>query len=338
MSLEIVLAAGAGVVVVSSTGLVMARAYRRKEARRRAVTRLYSTQLDEDVTEPEAARPATPVEPSLESDELGPLAKLPPFGPVVVRLLHLCDHRDVEVAEVARLVESDPVVATEILALVNSPLYGVCGAVSSAGHAVMMLGVDHTRALVTSQAVRFMTQSIPDKNMVRRVWRHSLATAVLARRLAPGFQVDEDLAHTAAMLHDLGRLGLMAAHREGYLQLATKSYETATEIITAEETQFGMSHCKAGGMIGRAWGFPDTLQAVIAHHHEATVGRNMVSLIQISCELADSFTFESIHRWDVGKPAAVVEARALPECRDDILAALDGIEKSIVAHVEALDF
>src|ERR1035441_2716335 len=106
--------------------------------------------------------------------------------------------------------------ASELLALVNSPLFGICAKVSNPSHAVTMLGVDRTRALATSVAMRFMAQSIPDKNMVRRFWRHSLATAVLARRLASTFQVDKNLAHTAAMLHDLGRLGLLAAHRGAY--------------------------------------------------------------------------------------------------------------------------
>lgn len=64
----------------------------------------------------------------------------------------------------------------------------------------------------------------------------------------------------------------------------------------------------------------------------------MLSLVQTSCELADSLRFESIHCWDVGTPAAVVDARALPECRDEILAALNGIENSINAHVEKLGF
>ena len=293
MSGAILFAAGVGVFVVSSTGLAIASAARRREVERRVVTHLYSAQMEEEVT---PAKTTEPAEPELGQDELGPLGRLPPFGPVVVRLLHLCDQRDVDVAEVARLVESDSVVACEILTLVNSPLFGVCDAVSNAGHAVTMLGVDRTRALVTSLAVRFMTQNIPDRNMVRRVWRHSLATAVLAQRLAPIFQVDENMAHTGAMLHDLGRLGLLAAHRDAYVQLATRSYETMNDIIAAEETQFGMSHCRAGRVIARAWGFPETLQTVIAHHHETPALRDMLSLVQISCELADSLTFESIHR------------------------------------------
>lgn len=174
----------------------------------------------------------------------------------MVRLLHLFDHQGVEVAEVARLVESDPVMASELLALVNSPLFETCGTVSSPGHAVTMLSVDRTRALATSRAMRFMAQSIPDKNIVHRVWRHSLATAVLARRLAHAFQVDENLALTATILHDLGRLGLLAAHRSAYVQLATKSYETTGYIINEEETQFGMSHCHAGHLIARGLEIP----------------------------------------------------------------------------------
>jgi hypothetical protein len=69
------------------------------------------------------------------------------------------------------------------------------------------------------------------------------------------------------------------------------------------------------------------------------VRRDMLSLVQMSCELADSLKFESIHRWDLSTPAAVVVAtRTLPECRDGILAALDEIEDTVSDRVDELDF
>jgi putative nucleotidyltransferase with HDIG domain len=326
-----------GILLASVKGLAMTRAARQSEVQCRGVTQRVATQLEEEPALPKipAPRPAIPV---VEKDELGPLGKLPPFGPVVVRLLHLCGQPDVGVGEVAQLVESDGVIGSELLKLVNSPLFGVRGAVSTPGHAVTMLGVDRTRAMVTSLVVRFMAESISDKNMIQRVWQHSLATAVLARQLARVFQVEENLAHTAAMLHDLGRLGLLAAYRGAYVQLATKSYETMEDIVAAEEARFGMSHCKAGSLLARAWGFPENLQAVMVRNHETPGRRDLPSLVQISCELADSFTFESIHRWDVGTPTSIIEARALPDCRDEMMAALEGIENTIIAHVQGLEF
>ena len=330
---KIVMASGIGVLVFSATGIAIARATRRNGVLNREMTRPVAAQLEEEPAVPEIVP-----EPAMPAHELGPLAKLSPFGPVALRLLHLWDHEEFALTEVARLLDADPVMASELLALVNSPLYGVSGTVSSPGHAVSMLGVDSTQAMATSLAVRIMAQSIPNKNMVRRVWRHSLASAVIARRLASTFQVDGNLAHTAAVLHDLGRLGLLAAHPSEYGQLATKSYETVEDIITAEETEFGMSHCKAGRVIARAWGFPEIVTSVIAHHHERPARRDILSLVQTSCELANSLGFEAIHCWAVGKPVAVIEARALPECRDEILAALDEIENTINAHVEELEF
>jgi len=326
-----------GILVISVTGLAMTRAARQSEVQRRAATRLAVTQLEEEPA-PEKTAALKPAKPAVENDELGTLAKLPPFGPVVVRLLHLCGHPEAEIGEVAQLVESDAVIGAELLALVNSPLFGVLGSVSTPGHAVTMLGLDRTRAMVTSLIVRFMAQSIPHRNMVRRIWRHSVATAVLARRLAPALQVEENLAHTAAMLHDLGRLGLLAAYPGDYVQLAIKSYETLEDIITAEETQFGMSHCKAGGLLAKAWRFPENLQAVMPCHHETPGHRDLPSLVHISCGLADSLMFESIHRRDVGTPTAVIEARALPECREAMMAALDGIDNAILAHLQQLEF
>ena len=60
----------------------------------------------------------------METVELGPLAKLPPFAPVVISLLRLFDRDDVNIESVASLVESDPAIASELLGVANSPLFG----------------------------------------------------------------------------------------------------------------------------------------------------------------------------------------------------------------------
>jgi len=52
-----------------------------------------------------------------------PLAKLPPFAPVAIRLLKQFDREDAEVSEVAKLVAADPALVSEILAVSNSALF-----------------------------------------------------------------------------------------------------------------------------------------------------------------------------------------------------------------------
>ena len=57
----------------------------------------------------------------VDTAELGELAKLPPFRPVALSLLRLFDRPQINVREIAAMVESDPTMASEMLAVVNSP-------------------------------------------------------------------------------------------------------------------------------------------------------------------------------------------------------------------------
>ena len=204
----------------------------------------------------------------VETAELGALAKLPPFRPVAISLMKLFDRDDVRTDEIAHLVESDPTLTSELLAVVNSPLFAFRNPVTSASHAISLLGVESTRSLATTLAMRSMAQGAPRTPVVRRFWVHSMATATVAQQFARHFPVDPHVVHVGALLHDLGRLGLLAAHPTDYSALALTAYDTTADILAAERSKFGMTHCQAGALLAKAWRLPLPLQQMMRHHHD----------------------------------------------------------------------
>jgi len=136
----------------------------------------------------------------VETAELGPLAKLPPFAPVVISLLRLCDRE------------------------------GSRGAITSPALAIGLLGTEHTKSLATTLALRSMMKGAPRTAVVRRLWIHSVATAAIAQEFAAAFEVPKNLAHIAGILHDLGRMGLLAAHPAEYTRLALAARNTEADI------------------------------------------------------------------------------------------------------------
>ncbi|HXN47660.1 MAG TPA: HDOD domain-containing protein, partial [Bryobacteraceae bacterium] len=75
------------------------------------------------------------------------LDRLPPCSPILSKLLATIAREDVSFAQVATLIESDTVLAGNVLKVVNSALYGFRGTVNSVRHAVAILGVDRLRNL-----------------------------------------------------------------------------------------------------------------------------------------------------------------------------------------------
>ena len=61
----------------------------------------------------------------VENADLGLLAKLPPFAPVAIHLLRILDRPDVEPRDVASQIAADPALRAQLLAIANSPLFGL---------------------------------------------------------------------------------------------------------------------------------------------------------------------------------------------------------------------
>ena len=274
----------------------------------------------------------------VETVELGPLAKLPPFAPVVISLLRLFDRDDVKIESVANLVESDPAIASELLGLANSPLFGCRGGVTSPALAIGLLGIERTKSLATTLAMRSMMKGAPRTAVVRRLWIHNIATAAIAQEFAAAFGVPNDLAHIAAIMHDLGRMGLLAAHPTEYTQLALAAHNTEADIRAQEQAQFGMDHCRAGALLAKAWGLPEVLCKAVERHHEASANRDLFSLVHLSCRLADDLMFQAIRHEGPRDPAATIETCAPEDLRGDLTDRVVAAKVSALKMIQSLDF
>jgi HD-like signal output (HDOD) protein len=274
----------------------------------------------------------------VETVELGPLAKLPPFAPVVISLLRLFDRDDVKIESVASLVESDPAIASELLALANSPLFGCRGGVTSPALAIGLLGTERTKSLATTLAMRSMMQGAPRTAVVRRLWIHNIATSAIAQEFAAAFGVPNDLAHIAGITHDLGRMGLLAAHPTEYTQLALAAHNTEPDIRAKEQEQFGMDHCRAGALLAKAWGLPEVLRRTTEFHHEPSANRDLFSLVHLSCRLADDLMFQAIRHEGPRDPVATIETCAPEALRGDLTDRVEAAKVSALKMIQSLDF
>jgi len=276
---------------------------------------------------------------SLEPDlsQLGPLAGLTPFSPAVIALLRLFEKEDAEVSELAKLVESDPNLTSELLLLINSPIFGLPSTVTNPAHAAKLLGLDTVLALTTTVAMRTLLRLLPRSGAVRRLWKHSMATSSLASDLAPVYGLPKDLAQTAGILHDLGRIGLISAYSESYPVLAGKMYQTRPAIQQAEHAAWGMDHCEAGLRLSSAWRLPQTVQLVTARHHESTQGRDLVALIHVSCLLADECGFDAVSYSFRSDLASTVQTYVPADLRARVMEKAPDLQKKVVSRVETLD-
>src|ERR1700733_547326 len=93
---------------------------------------------------------------ALREKALASVAKLPPFSPILTRLMASLAGEDVSYAKLSELIEKDTVVAGNLLHLVNSALYARRSTINSVRHAVSLLGINKLRNAVLGMSISRM--------------------------------------------------------------------------------------------------------------------------------------------------------------------------------------
>jgi putative nucleotidyltransferase with HDIG domain len=221
------------------------------------------------------------------------LDELPPFPWVAKRLMATVSKEDVDIHEVGKLIAAEPVFATRVLQLANSPLFALQRQVKTISHAIILLGLDRVKAITFTRALEdFVTPALKIKAL-RACWQNCLATALLAEKLARASRMDADFAYVAGLLRDIGRLALLVKYPEPYCNLLAVSGEQQFDLLTLERALFDIDHCEAGTWLMQQMPFPPELEDIIAHHHRELDHDTfrMLHLVQCADRLADALGF-----------------------------------------------
>lgn len=232
------------------------------------------------------------------------LSGLPPFHPAAVKLMSIAAASDSVMSDFEDVFRSDPALTADLLLMANSAAFGLRARVQGIRHALTLLGLERVRALASSaMLVRYLRkQRLRD---VEPVWRHSIASAVIAERLGAMYNIPG--MYTMGLLHDLGRLGLLLSKGEQYAEALVAEVENIGEAMEIETTICGMDHCDAGALLARTWGFPEILQLAMVRHHRERPQRTQTSvdLLQIACQMAGWLGFPEVRQRSLHAPQSL---------------------------------
>ncbi len=203
---------------------------------------------------------------------------------ILLKLIEQCQDEDAGMPELAELISQDAGMASTILAVANSPAYHRSGGrKANLDQALMAIGTDMIKTLVISESVfqMFNDFSRPGTIDLRGFWKHSLTAAVMARDIAVKMKhphVEE--AYLAGLLHDVGRLGLLAAAPQEYA--VNFHAKDDAKLCWVEQRTLQITHAEAGATIIERWQMDSFLADAVQYHHEpATRVANAHPLIRI---------------------------------------------------------
>jgi HD-like signal output (HDOD) protein len=187
------------------------------------------------------------------------------------KLLATISREDVSFAQVATLIESDTVLAGNVLKVVNSALYGFRGTVNSVRHAVAILGVDRLRNLSLGFSVARMWTHIPTPEgwSASKFNQHSLAVGIMADLLAQRAEAPyPEGAFVAGLLHDIGKLLIATGAPAGFSGILWSLKEPGANELDCEMEVLGTTHAELSGMALERWNLPLPIRQSAIFHHD----------------------------------------------------------------------
>jgi HD-like signal output (HDOD) protein len=198
---------------------------------------------------------------------VGRLDRLPSVPHTYWELTRAIDRPDVSVAEIARIVETDPAMTVKVLQLANSAYFGAAQRKVSVSAAVAYLGLGLLKGLALTVHVFSALEGAPAAAFsLEELQREWLMTARLARSFViPRERAEE--AFTAGLVHDIGKVVLATAQPERYGEVVQEARASGRAQHVVEEERLGVTHAAVGAYLLGVWGLPLSIVEVVARHH-----------------------------------------------------------------------
>ena len=224
------------------------------------------------------------------------IRQLPSLPTLYTQVMGELQKPDGSIDVVAKLIAQDPVMTAKMLQVVNSPYFALTQQIIDPADAVMFLGTERTKSLILLAKV--FSQFDEGKCAgfsVEALWQHSMAVGAFARAIAMTQTRDAklaDVAFTAGLLHDVGKLFLGANLPTEYSQILAQAERRSVAVRVVEQEALGATHAELGASLLGTWGLPLAILKGIAWHHAPRRSRDSAFSVVTAVHVANVVDYE----------------------------------------------
>lgn len=197
---------------------------------------------------------------------------LPPVPQVYAELCEALKSPECTIADVGRVIETDPAMTAKILQLTNSAFFGLRHHVTTAAQAASLLGLNTIKALVLTTGIFAPLEGskLPRGFSIDALWRHSIIVGGYAQAICQLEKTSKEVAgdaYTAGLLHDAGKLVIASASPQDYAHVHDYAVVNGVGFTDAEKALLGCTHAEIGAYLLGIWGLPHPIVEAVAYHH-----------------------------------------------------------------------
>jgi len=190
--------------------------------------------------------------------------KIPMISHVASKVMQASNDPNISAAQIASIIKQDQQIAGKVIQIANSPVYAGLTKVTSIQRAITQIGMRALRDLIYGIAMgSTIFRSKEFKELMNEMWTHSLSVGYIAQQVAEQIWIDSEYAFLCGLMHDVGKpliLDVITGIKRKSPEKLFLTDDSLNEIID----EF---HQDVGGLVARAWDFPEQLHEAITMHH-----------------------------------------------------------------------
>ena len=198
-------------------------------------------------------------------------ARLPVFNATAARVQQEVARDEPDTRRIEQLIVSDQALTAEVLRMSNSSFFKGLTQVTTVRNAIVRLGVNEVSNIVmtVTHEGQFHSKDPFLHGVMRKLWRHALATSVAAHWLARhcGLHAIAHEAFFGGLLHDAGKLFILTVV-DDLVHSGQQPLSPSTALLMEAMDHLHTSH---GYTLMQHWNLPERYARVARDHHLETL-------------------------------------------------------------------
>ncbi|MCF6339603.1 MAG: HDOD domain-containing protein [Sulfurimonas sp.] len=225
----------------------------------------------------------------MNSSIIDSIKSLPPLSATIININRIYADENSTIYDMAKTIESDPMIIANLLKTANSPLYGFAREIKNAAQAVSLFGMGLTRSIAIGKSVKnLLNVDMQPYGITSEKFAHisSLQATLMLKWYKQINKQKADKLYLAAFLQETGKILIASSViQDDEVITFASEVETSNNLAMVEKSYVGVTCSEVTALVFQHWNFNDEFIEIIKYADNPSEATNEIKEYSIALNI-----------------------------------------------------